>query len=242
MHLDGWDWRETILSRAKLKDMPHHNPGGSWLFSTSEKTLSKWYLMTLLSCAGFINGLEEVQHGLIDSDCKYLVAVETPLPRKCRRLFHFGMRSSWRTARAHRIPARTLHLCPRVRSRPRHRTCLRDRRFLRLWARHRGTRLPRCSRVPPLSIVTVRRCQWRQGWLSHRRRGSHRCCWPRCLLALQWASKQGATTVLTVTKTDTAGRLGNWGPGPNAEAELRRRLRTWRHCSPVARDTAAQER
>ena len=45
MHLDGWEFRETILSIANLKDMPRYNkPGGSLLFyfCTSEKTLSKW--------------------------------------------------------------------------------------------------------------------------------------------------------------------------------------------------------
>ena len=35
--------------------------------------------------------LKEVQHGLNDSDFKYLVTGEMPHPRKCRRLCYFGI-------------------------------------------------------------------------------------------------------------------------------------------------------
>ena len=91
MHLDGSDCREIILSRAMLKDMPRYKPGGSLLFYiyTSEKTLSKWYLVTLLSCSDCINGLEGVTG-------------EMPLPRDCRCLFHLGMGECTVATEAHK--------------------------------------------------------------------------------------------------------------------------------------------
>ena len=103
MHRDAWDCRETILTSAKLQDTPRHKPGGSLLFHfcTSEETLLTWYLITLLSCAGCINGLE-VQHGLTDSDYKYLVTGEMPHPRKCRRILHFGMGEKMVATEAHK--------------------------------------------------------------------------------------------------------------------------------------------
>ena len=228
---------------------------GSWTNATSlvvpcistsarqrRQCRSKWHLITWLPGAGCTNGLE-----VNDSAYTFLVTGEMPLPRKCRCLFHFGMDegtvSKAHTPRKDRVANRAVAPTPSDAS-----SFVLEcgaalgislvfgvhgflvfglivgKLLFFVLAIHRGA-LGQC-------VVA----NAKEG-LSDHRRGSHRCCWPRWFLAvLQWASKQRATTALPVTQADNAGRLGIWGLGSNAESELRRRLRTWRHHSPLARD------
>ena len=67
MHLDGWDCRGTILSRARLGDTPtlqaRRFPALCFWKDMVEVVLH--YVVVLVGC---INGLGEVQHGLNRSE------------------------------------------------------------------------------------------------------------------------------------------------------------------------------